>query len=111
MADLISTMTISDWEGLIRKTFIEAWSARSSVDSSDFLYRIEGHFYLEEIAGQMMARPALEQIFKQRMVDMLEIFCDALLEFSDDAKQITGRYIMQAKDEMIARSNCPEIKM
>ena len=104
-------MTISDWESLIRKTFMEAWSMRSDVDSSDFLYRIDDHFYLIGIAGQMKVRPALEPRYKQRLTVLIEIFCDALLEFSDDAKQITGHHIRQAKDRMIAGSDCPEIKM
>jgi hypothetical protein len=108
MAEQIPTMSISDWEGLIRKTFMDAWSARSAVDSSDFLYRLEDHFFLRKIAEQLISRPALEAGYKRRLPELIGIFSDALLESSDDAKQITGHHILQAKHKLIAVS-CPEV--
>jgi hypothetical protein len=106
-----STMTAPEWESLIRKVFIDTWNARTAVDITDYLYRIEDHFFLQKIADQLVVNVANEDRYRLRLKSLAAFFCDALLEYSDDGKQITAHHILQAKHKLADAADCEDIEI
>src|SRR4051812_9919345 len=104
-------MTAPEWEHFIRKAFNDAWVQRSSVDVSNYLYRIEDQFYLDRICGQLALDPKRAARYVNRINSLVALLCDALLEYSDDGKQLTAHHIVQAKERLKAAIDCPEIKL
>ncbi len=109
MSDNDSIKAPGDWQELIRKEFVAAWEARSTVDITAYLYHIEDHFHLAKIAGQLYAKPDETQRYKQMIPVLAGILSDALLEYSDDGKLLTDHHISQAKEKMKLRMNCTDI--
>jgi hypothetical protein len=103
--------TPQDWVALIRKEFVDAWAQHSPVDITPYLYHIEAQFYLERIAEQLLAQPGQSALYRQRIVVMTGALCDALLDYSDDGKQLTDRHIMQAKERMLQAEPCEDIDL
>jgi hypothetical protein len=103
--------TPKEWEHFIRKAFNEAWNERSTVDVSNYLYRIEDQFYLNRISEQLVIYSTRAPYYERAINSLAALLCDALLEYSDDGKQLTAHHIHQAKEQVKAAIACPEIEI
>lgn len=93
-----------DWKHYIIETFFDTWEKSTPVDLSDYAFLIQHHFdvlSIEKNISKQISEAAeqetMERFHKIRLQKLIHLFIEALLNISDDGKQITNNNVERAK--------------